>query len=294
VPVHRPVPSGEETLADRLVEEIRAYGSTLVAFSGGADSTLVLAAAVRALGPRKTGAVTAASAAVPAAELAAAEAFAESLGVAHYRPRTGELDVEDYQANGPDRCYFCKSVLLDAARRLASAHHYRVVATGTNADDVVAGFRPGIAAGVERGIRTPLADLGICKADVRLLSHTWGLVTWDKPATPCLSSRVAYGQRITPDRLARVERAESAIRTHLAEHDLTVRNLRVRDLGHAARVEVDEDLVTTIGERLDIAAILAYAGFDEVTAVTVSAFRSGRLNDLMPQRERRKWAPWPG
>lgn len=239
----------------------------------------------------KTAAVTAVSPAVPAAELAAAETFTASLGVTHYLPRTGELDVEGYQANGSDRCYFCKSVLLDAARELAATHRYRVVATGTNADDVVAGFRPGIAAGVERGVRTPLADLRISKADVRRLSRLWGLVTWDKPATPCLSSRVAYGQRITPARLARVGRAESALRNCLAEHDLTVRDLRVRDLGHVVRVEVDENLTHDISERLDMAGILTSAGFSEETPITVAAFRSGGLNDLLPPSERRKWAP---
>jgi pyridinium-3,5-biscarboxylic acid mononucleotide sulfurtransferase len=120
------------------------------------------------------------------------------------------------------------------------------------------------------------------------------LVTWDKPATPCLSSRIAYGQQITPVRLARVEQAESVLRNRLADQGLLVHDLRVRDLGHTVRVEVDEDLVDSISDHLDVTAIVASAGFGGTTAVTISAFHSGGLNDLLPPRERQKWAPPAG
>ncbi|MBN1173686.1 MAG: ATP-dependent sacrificial sulfur transferase LarE [Micromonosporaceae bacterium] len=283
-----PTPSSSEAIAvelsDRLVWEIRGYGPTLVAFSGGADSALVLAGAVKALGRDAVGAFTAVSAAVPSAELRAAEAFAASLGVAHHTVRTSELDLAEYQANGPDRCFFCRGAVLDAARNLADRHRrrYSTVATGTNADDRVEGFRPGIAAGDQRGVRTPLADVGLSKADVRLLSRRWGLVTWDKPAAPCLASRIAYGVRITQHRLARIERAETAIRLACTRSDLAVRDLRVRDLGQAVRVEVDEKFVPAVRGLSGIAGALTGAGFAGEVAVTVEPFRSGSLN----QRER--------
>lgn len=286
--IHRAAPFNEAIfteMSDRLVEEIGGYGRTLVAFSGGADSALVLAGAVKALGSGAVAAFTAVSASVAAAELRAAETFAAALGVPHHMSRTTELDVEGYRANGPDRCFFCKSTELDAARRLADDRGYRVIATGTNADDLEAGFRPGIAAGAQRGVRTPLADVGFSKADVRLLSRRWGLATWDKPAAPCLASRIAYGVRITPHRLARVERAEAAIRSACARLDLAVRDLRVRDLGRAVRVEVDERHVTAVRQLPGIAEALAGAGFAEDATVTVEPFRSGGLNLLISNSE---------
>src|SRR3712207_6781149 len=130
------------------------------------------------------------------------------------------------------------------------------VATGTNADDAVAGFRPGMRAAAERGAVTPLRDAGLTKAQIRTVSRRWGLVTADKPAAACLSSRVAYGIRITPERLARVERAEVSLRTALAAEGLTVHNLRVRDLGDRARVEVDADLVDALARRTDLVAVV--------------------------------------
>src|SRR6266487_3997584 len=177
-----------------LEERLRALGSVLVAFSGGSDSAFLLAAAVRALGAERVMAATAVSPSLPAAELA----------------RDG------YQANGGDRCYFCKAELLDVLGPLAAALQLTHVATGTNADDARAGFRPGIRAAAERGAATPLLDAGLTKADVRAASRDWGLSTWDKPAAACLSSRVAYGLPITPARLGRVERAEAALRGALS------------------------------------------------------------------------------
>jgi len=258
-----------------LDELLRSYGRVLVAFSGGTDSAFVLAAAVRALGPGAVTAATAVSPSLPATELAAARAFAEGLGVAHLTPATHEQEREGYAANAGDRCYFCKSELLDTLAPLADG---AAVCTGTNADDAVAGFRPGIRAAAERGARTPLLDAGLTKAEVREASRAWGLVTWDKPAAACLASRVAYGIAITPSRLARVERAEAAAREWLQANGIGVRDLRGRDLGDGARLEVDADLVGAVAGIEG--AIPGFAG------VTVEAFRSGAMNDLLPDPER--------
>ncbi len=236
----------EHLLAARLVAleaDLRDRGSVLVAYSGGADSALVLAAAVRALGPDRVVAATGRSAALPAAEVGPAEELARDLGVRVLAPETHEMDREGYRANAGDRCFFCKAELLETLVPLAAAHGIDHVATGTNADDVVAGFRPGIRAAAERGALTPLADAGLSKAQVRAASRRWGLPTWDKPAAACLSSRVAYGVDITPHRLARVERAEAGARDALAAAGTPTRDLRVRDLGEAASVEVDAVLL---------------------------------------------------
>lgn len=262
---------------------LRGYGRTLVAFSGGVDSSVVLAAAARALGRADAAAVTAVSPALPRAELDAARAFCAGLGVTHHVVATRELDRAGYRENGPRRCYFCKSTLLAEANALASAGSFTAVATGTNASDLAAGFRPGIHAAAERGARTPLADLGLDKDSVRRIARAWALPTWDKPAAACLSSRIAYGVTITPARLARVERAEAAARHLLAAHG--VRNLRVRDLGDAVRLEVDAPAVVLARTHETLPAAIRSAGFGD-TPVTVEPFRSGSLNDLLPEPDR--------
>jgi uncharacterized protein len=269
-----------ERLDDRLLE----LGGMLVAFSGGADSAFVLAAAVRALGPQRVAAATAISASLPAAELHAAKEFATGLGVRHLTPSTDEMSRDGYRANAGDRCYFCKAELLDVLSPLATQLGLPAVATGTNADDAVAGFRPGIRAAAERHAVTPLLDAGFTKAEVRAASRAWGLPTWDKPAAACLSSRIAYGIEVTPSRLARVERAEVALRTALAGAGIATRDLRVRDLGDRARVEVDAAVVGAVAARPDLLA--AVDGFD-VVEVDPRGFRSGAMNELLPVSARR-------
>jgi uncharacterized protein len=272
-----------DVLAVALTDALRGAGSVLVAFSGGADSALVLAGAVRALGPDAVAAATAVSDAVPGAEVHAARDLAASLGVAWHEPRTDEMAREGYRANGGDRCYFCKtelmSVLVPLAERLGLAH----VATGTNADDLRAGFRPGIRAAAEVGALTPLADAGFTKDEVRALSAHWDLPTWDKPAAACLSSRIAYGIQITPALLHRVEAAETAVRTLLGAR---VRDLRVRDLGDgAARVEVDAACLTGL-TAADHDAVTAAVRAQGLQRVEVTAFRSGSMNALLPSPDR--------
>lgn len=260
-----------------LLERLRDIGPLAVAYSGGVDSALVLAAAVRAFGPDQVLAVTAVSESLAEAELAPARDLAAGLGVRHLTPRTHELNSPGYRANGRDRCYFCKSEVLDTIAGLARDHGFDRVATGTNADDAADPFRPGIRAGQERGIRTPLLDAGLTKTDVRRISRHWTLPTWDKPATPCLASRIRYGLEVTPHRLARVDRAETAIRALLAEAAIAAPNLRVRDLDDVVRIEVDAAFTSRVAALPTLAATVEAAGFVDTT-VRVEAFRSGRLN----------------
>jgi uncharacterized protein len=266
-----------DVLAARLLDRMREIGPVAVAYSGGADSALVLAAAARALGPARVIAVTAVSESLAAAELAPARALAERLGVTHLTPRTREIANPGYRANGRDRCYFCKSEVLDAITGLARDQGLDQVATGTNADDAQDPHRPGIRAGRERGIRTPLLDAGLTKAEVRLLSRHWRLPTWDKPATPCLASRIRYGLTVTPYRLARIDRAETAVRGLLTQAGIDAPDLRVRDLGDRARVEVADTIIDAVSALPGLPEALAAAGFDGGSP-EVSPFRSGRLN----------------
>ncbi len=265
-----------------LEEGLRRHGRLLVAFSGGADSAFLLAAAVRALGAENVAAATAYSASLPASERGPALEFARSLGVRVLTPETAEMAREGYRANAGDRCAFCKAELLDVLAPLAEQHGLAVVATGTNADDARAGFRPGIVAAADRGAVTPLLDAGLTKEQVRQASRDWDLPTWDKPAAACLSSRVAFGIEITPARLARVERAEAGLRAALVDAGLRVQNLRVRDLGDRARVEVDRDLITAASAHLHA---VREAGFEEVE-LDPSGFRSGAMNELLTEPEK--------
>jgi len=271
-------------LSDDLLAEMAGYGRTLVAFSGGVDSSVVLAAAVRALGAGQVAAVTAVSPSLPAAELDAAREFCAALGVTHHTPATDEMAVPGYRENGPRRCYFCKSTLLDTANALAERLGFTTITTGTNASDVVAGFRPGIQAAAERGARTPLADAGLDKAAVRAIARHWGLRVWDKPAAACMASRVAYGISVTPARLARIERAETAVRAVLGG---AVRDLRVRDLGDSVRLEVDSDLVERARDEHAVDRAIRAAGFASAP-IRVETFRSGSMNDVLADSDTRE------
>lgn len=279
----------DEFLLQRRLADLRRrldeLGSVLVAFSGGADSAFLLAAAVEALGPFQVVAATAVSSSLASTELADAKAFAEALGVRHLTPRTYELTRDGYRANGGDRCYFCKAELVEVLRPVADSLSIRHIVTGTNADDGVAGFRPGIRAAAERGARTPLLDAGLTKAQVREASRRMGLPTWDKPAAACLSSRIAFGLEISRDRLERVDRAEAGVRAALKDAGIEVRNLRVRDLGDHARLEVDPDAVEWVALCEEATDAVVAAGFPSVE-LDERGFRSGSLNELLAEPER--------
>jgi uncharacterized protein len=272
-----------EALDDRLAALdawLRPRPGVLVAFSGGVDSGMLLAAAVRALGADRVVAATAVSPSLPAAERDGAAEFAAGLGVRHEQPRTDELSRPGYRANAGDRCAFCKTELVDVLTPLAAELGLADVVTGTNADDLVAGFRPGIRAAAERGARAPLAEAGLTKADVRAAARRWGLPLADKPAAACLASRIAYGVEVTAEGLARVEAAEAALRAALAGAGLPVRDLRVRDLGDdVARVELDAERVDQVRARPELLA--AVRGFARVE-LDPRGFRSGSMNELLP------------
>ncbi|WP_307792985.1 ATP-dependent sacrificial sulfur transferase LarE [Glycomyces niveus] len=278
-----PAPTGGEPV-EALLERLAALPSLMVAFSGGADSAFLLAAAVRALGPERVEAATAVSPSLPRIELERARGFAARLGVAHHAPATDELAREGYRANAGDRCFFCKTELMSVVAPLAAERGIAAIATGTNADDLRAGFRPGIRAAANAGALTPLADAGLSKSEIRAASQAWGLLTWDKPAAACLASRIAYGVEVTAGGLERVADAEEALRRALARASIPVRNLRVRDMGgDTAKVEIDAELVAAVAGRPEVLA--AVEGFAEVR-LDEQGFRSGAMNELLPNPER--------
>jgi pyridinium-3,5-biscarboxylic acid mononucleotide sulfurtransferase len=267
------------SLQDRLQE----LETVLVAFSGGADSAFLLAAAARALGPEQVVAATAVSPSLPARELDDARRFAESLGVRHLTPTTDELAREGYRANAGDRCFFCKAELLDVLAPLAAELGIAHVATGTNADDAAAGFRPGIRAAAERGALTPLLDAGLTKAQVRAASRQWSLPTWDKPAAACLSSRIPYGSSVTRERLAQIAGFEADLRA------LGFRQLRVRWHDTIARIEVEPaELPRFVAPELRDAVVAAGKknGFLYVT-IDLAGYRQGSHNEVLAGRSLR-------
>jgi uncharacterized protein len=265
---------------DSLIGTLAEYGSCAVAFSGGVDSAVVAKAASLALGDNVV-LVTGTSAAVAAGELEAARNLAALLGVRHVEVATEEFGNPSYVANAADRCYHCKSELYSRLDRIAESTGMSVVVNGANADDL-GDYRPGMQAAAEHQVRSPLAECGITKQEVRDLAAAWGLPVADKPATPCLSSRIAYGQDVTPQRLAMIDGAEQFLRS------LGFRELRVRyHAGDMARIEVPVDRVAEISDEATRAAIVkrfSELGFKFVT-LDLAGFRSGSLNQLIAPEE---------
>jgi len=259
-------------LAD-LEGRIAVAGSAVVAFSGGVDSSLVAAAAARALGPAAL-AVTAVSPSVAAGELDGARRVAAAIGIAHETIATDELAREGYRRNGPDRCYFCKTELYTTLSELARRRGYATLLSGANADDA-GDWRPGLRAAGEHGVRHPLLEAGAGKAEDRALARALGIPSADKPASPCLASRIPYGTAVDPDTLARIDRAERAVR------ELGFPVLRVRHHGILGRIEIAaEDLDRALDREAEIAAVVRAAGYAHAV-VDREPFRSGRLNAVL-------------
>jgi uncharacterized protein len=257
----------------RMRASLSELGSALVAFSGGVDSTFVLQVAVEVLGTRAV-ALTAISASVAPEERQEAVRLAELLGARHVLVDSSELQNPAYRKNPTDRCYFCKSELYSLCEQTRSELGLAAVVDGFNADDT-RDHRPGHRAAQEARVRSPLAEAGLTKDEIRALSHAAGLPTWDKPAMPCLASRIPYGTSVTEERLFQVGSAESEMRA------LGLRTFRVRYHGDIARLEVSSEEVARFadaGFRERVNSALRARGFKYV-ALDLEPFRSGRLNE---------------
>jgi len=255
-----------------LRRRVAAKESALVAFSGGVDSALVAFVAHQELGERSL-AVTGDSPAVPRVQLQEARDFARRFGLRHEVVSTAEFDDEAYRENAANRCFYCKTELYGVLTVLASERHLGSVFDGTNAEDAV-DFRPGIAAGEQLGVSSPLRDSGFSKDDVRELSRALGLPTWDKPAAACLSSRVAYGIEVTPEVLGRIEAGEEGLRR------LGFRQYRVRHHGAMVRIEIDPaELERALTPEMASCFVSLFKGLGyALVSLDLEGYRSGSMN----------------
>lgn len=265
-----PLPARLAGAADILAK----LGKVVVAFSGGVDSTFLLALAVKVLGKDNVLAAVGVSPSLAGREHDEARQLAAQIGARLVEVPTGEMDKAEYAANPKNRCYYCKSDLFCRLKALAQREGFSAVAAGANADDT-GDFRPGMQAGKELGVVNPLLEAGLTKADIRAASKLLGLPTWSKPSYACLASRVPYGQAITPEKLSRIERAEYVLR------DLGFAGCRVRDHGPVARIEVPADMLAqAVTVREKIVDPLKQLGYQYV-ALDLQGFRSGSMNEAI-------------
>jgi pyridinium-3,5-biscarboxylic acid mononucleotide sulfurtransferase len=265
------LPNGLRHKYEALEETIAKLESVVVAYSGGVDSALLLRVAIDVLGAERVLAVTADSETYPRRELEAARALAHRIGARHEVVRTSELEIPGYAENNRERCYFCRRNLFEYLEPLRQSGGYAYIAYGLITDDI-GDFRPGVRAAVEKGVRGPLKDAALGKAEVRELSYALGLPTWNKPSLACLSSRVQFGERITREKLNMIDEAEEHIRS------FGVEQVRVRSHNGTARIEVEEeDIETVMSNRTDIHRRLHELGFQFVS-VDLAGYRSGSMN----------------
>jgi uncharacterized protein len=265
---------------EALRDLFRQMESVAVAYSGGVDSAFLLKVAHDTLGDAVV-ALTADSASLPRSELADATALAARLGVKHVCLPISETSDVRYLSNSPDRCYFCKTYTYDELITYARQKGYRSIVDGNNADDL-GDYRPGRKAAREHGVRSPLQEVGLTKAEIRELSRALGLPTWDKPAAACLSSRIPYGTVITLEALAQVEQSEAYL------HEKGFREVRVRHHGAIARLELaPADFERALAAREEIVSALRGIGFTYV-ALDLAGFRSGSMNEALRAHGRKQ------
>ncbi|MEE9584161.1 MAG: ATP-dependent sacrificial sulfur transferase LarE [Candidatus Brocadiales bacterium] len=258
---------------DTLKDIISELDSVVVAFSGGVDSALLAKLSSDILG-EKALAVTASSETYPAHELESAKRLAREIGITHLIIETKELEIEGFSQNPPERCYFCKSELFEKLKDIAGREGYASVVDGANLDDI-SDYRPGSKAARELGIRSPLKEAGMTKADIRRASEELGLSTWDKPSYACMSSRFPYGEEITMENLAKVSAAEDFLR------QMGLRQFRVRHHGTIARLELmPEDFSLALEKRHAITDKLKEIGYTYVT-LDLQGYRTGSMNEVL-------------